>query len=197
VAEERPTYQTLHDYLVYAPLGAALVFVDEAPRLAQLGRERVEKRVAVARLVGRFAAEEARRRLGAPWSDPSREELRPSGESPRPSFLAHNDVVSPPATASRSAGTSDHGLRTRPSGSEAAGKTTSAQSSSPAANVAGRELPIPGYDTLAASQVVERLASLTAAELEAVRRHESATRRRRTVLHKIAQLSSERDSATA
>jgi hypothetical protein len=30
-----------------------------------------------------------------------------------------------------------------------------------------------------------------------VRKHESATRRRRTVLHKIAQLNAERDGATA
>jgi hypothetical protein len=59
------------------------------------------------------------------------------------------------------------------------------------------ELPIPAYDTLAASQVVERLASLTASELESVRRHESATRRRRTVLHRISQLNAERDGATA
>ena len=49
-------------------------------------------------------------------------------------------------------------------------------------------LPIPGYDTLAASQVVERLPSLSRTELEGVRAYESATRRRRTVLHRIAQL---------
>jgi hypothetical protein len=59
------------------------------------------------------------------------------------------------------------------------------------------ELPIPAYDTLAASQVVERLASLTTVELEAVRKHEAATRRRRTVLHRVAQLNAERDGATA
>jgi hypothetical protein len=61
----------------------------------------------------------------------------------------------------------------------------------------GDELPIPAYDTLAASQVVERLASLTPTELDSVRKHESATRRRRTVLHKIAQLNAERDGVTA
>ena len=56
---------------------------------------------------------------------------------------------------------------------------------------------MPAYGTLAASQVVERLASLTPAELEAVRKHESATRRRRTVLHRIAQLNAERDAGVA
>ena len=49
-------------------------------------------------------------------------------------------------------------------------------------------LPIPGYDTLAASQVVQRLSSLRPDELEAVRRYEIATRGRRTILHRIAQL---------
>jgi hypothetical protein len=49
-------------------------------------------------------------------------------------------------------------------------------------------LAIPGYDSLAASQVVTRLAGLTADELEAVRRYESAHRGRKTVLGKISQL---------
>ena len=43
-------------------------------------------------------------------------------------------------------------------------------------------------DSLAASQVVERLASLSPDELEAVRRYETAGRRRRTVLNRIDQL---------
>jgi hypothetical protein len=49
-------------------------------------------------------------------------------------------------------------------------------------------LAIPGYDSLAASQVVARLEGLTTAELEQVRRYEQANRNRRTVLGKVAQL---------
>jgi hypothetical protein len=49
-------------------------------------------------------------------------------------------------------------------------------------------LAIPGYDTLAASQVVQRLSSLRRDELEAIRVYEAATRGRRTILHRIAQL---------
>ncbi len=198
MAEERPTFETLLDCFVYAPLGAALVLVEEMPRLAERGRELALKRVAVARLAGRFAVGEARRRLGTPWPGPSREESRPPGEG-SPAFIARNSAVSttPAPTPRRSAANLDRESRAGPSGSEATGATGSRQSLDLGANVAGRELPIPAYDTLAASQVVERLASLTAAELEAVRKHESATRRRRTVLHRIAQLSSERDSATA
>ncbi len=50
-------------------------------------------------------------------------------------------------------------------------------------------LAIPAYDTLAASQVVQRLSSLEPDELEAVRRYELGTRGRRTILHRVAQLS--------
>ncbi|HEX2040619.1 MAG TPA: hypothetical protein VHF47_12915 [Acidimicrobiales bacterium] len=51
-------------------------------------------------------------------------------------------------------------------------------------------LAIPGYDSLAASQVVPRLAGLATEELEAVRRYEAATRNRRTILARIQQLQS-------
>jgi hypothetical protein len=49
-------------------------------------------------------------------------------------------------------------------------------------------LPIPEYDQLSASQVVERLDGLTSAELEAVRAYELAHRGRSTILGKIMQL---------
>lgn len=54
-------------------------------------------------------------------------------------------------------------------------------------------LAIPGYDSLAASQVVARLAGLNPAELDAVRRYELGTRRRRTILARIAQLAADGD----
>jgi hypothetical protein len=49
-------------------------------------------------------------------------------------------------------------------------------------------LAIPGYDSLSASQVVPRLEGLTTEELETVRTYEQATRGRKTILSKIAQL---------
>lgn len=51
-------------------------------------------------------------------------------------------------------------------------------------------LPIPEYDQLSASQVVERLDGLTTAELDAVRAYELAHRGRSTILGKIMQLTS-------
>jgi hypothetical protein len=50
------------------------------------------------------------------------------------------------------------------------------------------DLPIPGYDALSASQVVERLNGLAPLELDAVHKYETAHRQRRTILGKIEQL---------
>jgi hypothetical protein len=59
----------------------------------------------------------------------------------------------------------------------------------PAADApAESDLPVPDYDSLAASQVVPRLASLSADELDAVGSYERAHRNRQTILNKVAQL---------
>ena len=49
-------------------------------------------------------------------------------------------------------------------------------------------LPIPDYDELSASQVIERLEGLDAESLDAIRAYESSHRGRNTILGKIAQL---------
>ncbi len=49
-------------------------------------------------------------------------------------------------------------------------------------------LGIPGYDSLSASQVVQRLGGLGPAELRHVREHELAGRHRRTILNRVDQL---------
>lgn len=56
------------------------------------------------------------------------------------------------------------------------------------ARSSAEHLAIPGYDELAASQVVERLVGLSRTELDDVRRYEAAHRNRRTILGKIEQL---------
>lgn len=49
-------------------------------------------------------------------------------------------------------------------------------------------LAIPGYDSLSASQVVQRLAGLSRDELAAVGAYEEAHRGRRTILNRVSQL---------
>ncbi len=65
-----------------------------------------------------------------------------------------------------------------------------APAASPAADVPSADaLPIPDYDELSASQVVERLEGLDRESLDAIRAYESEHRGRNTILGKIAQLS--------
>jgi hypothetical protein len=51
-----------------------------------------------------------------------------------------------------------------------------------------RPLPIEGYDSLAAPQVLDRLDGLDAEELATVAAYERSHRHRRTILGRIAQL---------
>ncbi|MGB6058316.1 MAG: hypothetical protein WBF71_08610 [Microthrixaceae bacterium] len=64
------------------------------------------------------------------------------------------------------------------------------------ADVAPVEVPVPsegelavaGYDSLAASQVVPRLATLTKADLAKIHAYERAHRNRQTIMHRVRQL---------
>jgi hypothetical protein len=79
------------------------------------------------------------------------------------------------------------------SAAASAPKAAATPSASPSGDTNGSQadplLPIPGYNSLSASQVVERLAGLSTAELEAVRAFEATHRKRRTILGKIDQIS--------
>lgn len=50
------------------------------------------------------------------------------------------------------------------------------------------QLSIPGYQSLAAAQIVPRLRTLTESELTAIRSFETANRQRRTILNRVDQL---------
>jgi hypothetical protein len=76
----------------------------------------------------------------------------------------------------------------RPTPSSGAPEPPVAETTAPSPFSAGVDLPIEGYDTLAASQIVARLATLTVEELEVIRAYETEHRARKTVLGKISQL---------
>jgi hypothetical protein len=75
-------------------------------------------------------------------------------------------------------------------GSPAAPPTVGAAAAPPTVNGNGTlsALAIPGYDSLSASQVVQRLAGLSHSELIEVREHEQSHRHRRTILNRVEQL---------
>lgn len=159
-----PVEQVL-DLLVYAPLGLALTARDELPRLIERGRSEMQAQTTLARMVGQFAvrqgqreAEKLARRASERFASPPRQQPQPPSP-PRP----RASTPSPPPRP------------VPPVGGNGAAPSAAT-------------LAIPGYDALAASQVVPRLAGLSVEELEAVRAYEAATRHRKTILTRIDQL---------
>jgi hypothetical protein len=194
VAEDKTPLEEALDLLVYAPLGLALTARDELPRFIARGRLQVTGQVALAKMIGQFAVtqgqREAKRRAAQLFDQVGEMAER----------LASGARATPPpapATGPLASAGPDHGngARTtrrppdgmaRPRTTGAIGATASARSAIDPGAVA--QLAIPGYDSLSAPQVVQRLAGLSADELEAVRHYEAATRSRRTILSKVAQL---------
>ena len=179
--EPQAPLDRLLDLAVYAPVGLALAARDLVPELAERGRRQLDARFAAARMVGRLAVKEgtrqadlALRRLtdqaqAVVTNARSSRAGRPSAEE---TSDADGDGAPRPASVDEPAG--------------AAPAEAAAADRAPAPDPAG--LSIPGYDTLSASQVVQRLPGLSAEELEAVRAYELAGRARKTLLHKVAQL---------
>lgn len=177
MADERPLYEQILDVAVFAPLGAATLAGEQLPALVAKGRTVVESRVTVAKMVGRLAVAQMRKKV--------------------------EGVVGPAGPAGQ-AGPEAHGAGAGASGREPTPRARDgSQATGPAPGASGPRPPratadagglaIPGYDSLAASQVVRRLDSLTGEELAAVEAYETATRGRRTILGRIAQLEGRAD----
>jgi hypothetical protein len=165
VPEPRSPLEQALDLMVFAPIGLAITVVEDLPELAHKGRVRVQQRAATAKIVGQFAVAEGRRRLQAQGAWPS----------PAP-------PIPPERPAAGSSGATG-------STGEAPSAVASPEDPAPGAPPpSSDELGIPGYDSLSASQVVQRLASLSGPELDAVRAYETATRGRRTILARVSQL---------
>ena len=151
---------------VFAPIGIAL----EAKRLLPTFVERGRTQVQVAKLLGQLAVahgkNEATKKLG---------DLQGQAGA----FAAELGLGGTP---------------TRSATDEAAERVADASIVAPTpirSSAAAATLTIADYDSLAASQVIPRLAGLAPAELEAVRTYELAHRGRKTILGKITQLTGE------
>ncbi len=168
------------DYLVYAPVGLAATVLEELPGLVEKGRSRLT----MAKTIGQFAVVMGRQRVEKMVND--RQGAR----------TAEKAAPSPEEPAGREEGAEVTTLRPRgrPQRHESGDADGPASRAGDEAAAPPANLAIPGYDALAASQVVQRLAGLSEEELEAVREYEEATRGRRTILGRIEQLSSMRGS---
>jgi hypothetical protein len=189
MADERPLVEQLLDVALYAPIGAAVVASEQVPALVARGRAQLEGRVTVARMVGRLAVSTARRRLGdgvvLPWGrglpgsagGAQTGDRGAAGPTGAETVDARGGVEPASRTPSTPAGRARRSTPQRPAG-EADQRSVPEVTS----------LAVPGYDALAASQVVRRLDGLSGPELEAIYAYESATRRRQTILGRVAQL---------
>ena len=173
---DRSLNERLLDLLVFIPAGMAVSAAEELPRLAAKGREHFGVRVISARAVGHFAVKKGQTgaRTAGPVGCSAGRRHRPGGTSARRSLMVRPRRPSLPGPAVHPAGP-------QPPASERNGHVPLVST-----------LAIPGFDTLSASQVVQRLDGLTRAELVSVRAYEASTRGRRTILSRVDQLLDER-----
>ena len=158
MSEHRNPIERLLDLTVYAPLGFALEARNLLPDMADRGRRQLE----FTREAGRYALDHAGKRLERiVGTVTGSSEERPTAPAGRPA------------------------AEWSPSGPGAADGQAAEE---PEPGPDPSHLPIPDYDSLSAPQVVPRLESLGPSELDEVREYEAATRGRRTILNKIAQL---------
>ena len=179
--EDEPTLNDrLLDALVYAPLGLVIAVVEEFPRLADLGRQKLGTQVNSARAVGHFAVVTGRKELHRRSGTVLRRQ-GPGSDSPAP--------------PGRSGPTGLHSVGPTPPAAPTRNGTAAPTPEAPHVTLhvpGSTELAIPAYDTLSASQVVQRLDGLNRGQLVTARAYEAGTRGRRTILSRIDQLLDER-----
>jgi hypothetical protein len=215
---ERPSpLDALVDLLVYVPVGLAKTVAEELPVLAAKGKATVEPQLATARLIGQFVVAEGRKRATGLWGFPPSGRSSPAAPTeptpptpppapfPGPVPPANPFTESPPpaspfGSAAPASPFSESATPSPPPTGPSAGSAVRPKTTSPTPRRITRlprpagdgpspdGLAIPGYDSLSASQVVQRLAGLSLAELAAVGEYEAATRGRRTILARVAQL---------
>ncbi len=184
IAVDRGALEEALDLFVYAPIGMALTAAEELPEMIRKGREAVEGQMDTARVIGRVAVNQGKveiNRIVSQWND--------LGDLLRSGVLSG---ARKPESGRPEAATSAAPGPAQPASAQPA----PAPAPAPAPPAAKRmppppdDLGIPGYASLSASQVVSRLAGLSAPQLVAVKDYESTTRRRRTILNRVDQLQS-------
>ena len=178
------------ELLVYAPIGLAMFAKDTVPTFMKMfvarGHTEVSQRrrsantqagnyKTIGQMAVKYGGPEVKRQAGA-----AAETVRKRAEDTLSTIAA---AAAQPAAAPATP--------TRPDPAPAARPTTpAAPAATNGTGPTSGELPIPGYDLLSATQVIERLEGLASPELLAVKTYELAHRARTTILGKIAQLAS-------
>ncbi|MDE3204625.1 MAG: hypothetical protein KGQ66_10410 [Acidobacteriota bacterium] len=178
MTEEPPTpLDVALDVFFYAPVGLAITAAEELPKLAEKGRSRVGAQIGMARVVGRFAVSRGRQTFEKRFTPPPYPGP-PTGFETGPRRDSDPEVTLPADPAGDQV----------PAGTGPASAPTARDLGAGPPPPEAAELAIPGYDSLSASQVVQRLAGLSRSELASVGDYERAHRGRRTILNRIDQL---------
>ncbi len=167
----------LIDLMVYAPIGLLTVAHRELPQFIATGKTRVDNQLTVAKFIGKMAVTQGRKELQRRLDEAERARRHPAPID----VVASTELID----VNPSVDDLDEAVMT---GSLPETIIELVAESPLLAGPATDELPIEGYDSLAASQVVGRLGSLTDEELALIEAYESAHRSRRTILGKINQL---------
>ncbi len=165
----------LLDLVLFAPIGLMTAVRDDLSKFAAIGRREVD----LARFIGKLAADQGQRAVSSRWASGCKPSAATAAPTARAAGGSPDQPPSTPKSASRSA-----------SGSASGSAPVKAGGTDGVVALAASDLPIADYDSLAASQVVARLAALTPEELDRIERYEASHRARRTVLGKITQLRS-------
>lgn len=201
MADDQSNLERLKETFVYAPIGFALYARDTAPGFVKLfvarGRgaldgqkAQLDANVHQAKAMGEFALKHggpaAAQKVGdgiagaRAVAESALSAVRPAPPPPPPPDADHVADLIDAAGAATETGSDTPVDREVDLVAEATHEKRPAPSSA--------FLPIPEYDELSASQVVERLDGLGSGELTAIADYETATRGRRTILGKIEQL---------
>jgi len=165
------------EILVYAPIGLAMFAKDTVPTFMKMfvargqtevthRRKTAETQAGQYKTIGQMAV-----KYGGPEVRRQAESAAGTVRKRAEETIAAVAAVSTPPTASN--GTKPHATKS---------------AAAPATPMA-RDLAIPEYDLLSASQVIDRLVGLARPDLLAVQLYETAHRARTTILGKISQLS--------
>ena len=174
MADEKNPLERIVEAAVFAPLGIAAMLRDELDKLVARGHQEAN----MAKMMGQFAVKQARDDLEKRTEAGRRTSaVDAHAQAPRPTPAT---PATPPTPTAPAAPAAPQAPAVPVSGANSNGTAVTVHDA--------QNLAIPGYDSLSASQVVERLAGLNAEELEAIGSYESAGRGRRTILNRVAQL---------
>ena len=178
----------LIDVMFYAPIGLLTLAQRELPQCLATAQTRLDNQISLARIVGKVAVKKGRRELGRRLHHGTTSEQGDIEATPTASISIPTSTSTSVSTSPSPSPSLPLSLPTRKPTRSLPAVLIAAVAQSPLLREPIAELPIEGYDSLAASQVVLRLGSLTRDELVAVQTYEHSHRARRTILGKINQL---------